>query len=137
MSSIRSSAGTLVYNPLLQPDVKLMLAEGDELGLQQFCEVLNPIIVAEVLQGLDPVDIWRVLSSTTIHRQAEIFETIEPSQQIDLIAAVDRPHLSQLVEAMSADDRVLIRKSRTTFNLVQPPNRNYFDVLRNKLKWGR
>ncbi len=34
-------------------------------------------------------------------------------------------------------DRIVIRKSRTTFNLVQPPNRNYFDVLRDKLKWGR
>lgn len=38
---------------------------------------------------------------------------------------------------MRSNDRVVIRKSRTTFNLVQPPNRNYFDVLRNKLKWGR
>ena len=38
---------------------------------------------------------------------------------------------------ISAEDKVLIRKSATTFNLVQPPNRNYFDVLRNKLKWGR
>lgn len=38
---------------------------------------------------------------------------------------------------MKADDRVRIRKSDTTFNLVQPPNRNYFDVLRDKLKWGR
>jgi len=34
-------------------------------------------------------------------------------------------------------DRIVIRKSNTTFNLVQPPNRNYFDVLRDKLKWGR
>src|SRR6476469_7419531 len=34
-------------------------------------------------------------------------------------------------------DRALIRKSKTAFNLVQPPNRNYFEVLRNKLKWGR
>jgi len=38
---------------------------------------------------------------------------------------------------MEAHDRVVIRKSSMTFNLVQPPNRNYFDVLRNKLKWGR
>lgn len=38
---------------------------------------------------------------------------------------------------MQAGDRVVIRKSATTFNLVQPANRNYFDVLRNKLKWGR
>lgn len=38
---------------------------------------------------------------------------------------------------MQAADRVLVRKSKTTLKLVQPPNRNYFDVLRNKLKWGR
>ncbi len=38
---------------------------------------------------------------------------------------------------LSAGDRVRIGKSATTFNLVKPANRNYFDVLRNKLKWGR
>jgi len=38
---------------------------------------------------------------------------------------------------LQAGDRAVIRKSKTAFNLVQPPNRNYFDVLRNKLKWGR
>lgn len=43
----------------------------------------------------------------------------------------------QIGYTMQTDDRVRIRKSRTTFNLVHPPNRNYFDVLRNKLKWGR
>jgi len=38
---------------------------------------------------------------------------------------------------LMVDDRVVIRKSKTTFNLVQPTNRNYFDVLRDKLRWGR
>ena len=38
---------------------------------------------------------------------------------------------------LQAGDRALIRKSKATFNLVQPANRNYFDVLRDKLKWGR
>lgn len=36
-----------------------------------------------------------------------------------------------------AGDRVVIRKSETNFNLVQPKNRNYFDLLRDKLRWGR
>jgi len=39
--------------------------------------------------------------------------------------------------SMRAGDRIRIRKSAATFNLVQPANRNYFDVLRDKLKWGR
>ena len=43
----------------------------------------------------------------------------------------------QIGYQMNASDLVTIRKSPTTLNLVQPPNRNYFDVLRNKLKWGR
>src|SRR5437870_433089 len=38
---------------------------------------------------------------------------------------------------LEAADRVVIGKSQTTFNLVQPMNRNYFDVLRDKLRWGR
>jgi NAD+ kinase len=33
-------------------------------------------------------------------------------------------------------DRVCVRKSDQTVLLVQSPNKNYFDVLRNKLKWG-
>ncbi|MBK9153236.1 MAG: NAD(+)/NADH kinase [Chloracidobacterium sp.] len=43
----------------------------------------------------------------------------------------------QIGHTMADGDRVKISKSRTTFNIIQPPNRNYFDVLRNKLKWGR
>ena len=38
---------------------------------------------------------------------------------------------------LEVEDRVFVRKSRTKFNIVQPTNRNYFDVLRDKLRWGR
>lgn len=38
---------------------------------------------------------------------------------------------------LQAGDRAVICKSDTAFNLVQPPTRNYFEVLRDKLKWGR
>ena len=43
----------------------------------------------------------------------------------------------QIGHDMQTNDVIKIKKSETTFNLVSPPNRNYFDVLRNKLKWGR
>ena len=39
--------------------------------------------------------------------------------------------------SLNVEDRVVIRKSSVAFNLVQPSNRNYFDVLRDKLRWGR
>lgn len=51
----------------------------------------------------------------------------------DVVLTLD----GQIGYEMLARDSVRIRKSETTFNMVQSPNRNYFDVLRNKLKWGR
>jgi magnesium transporter len=106
MSFAEPAASSRTYRPLLQPDLMLMLAENDAVGLQQFCEVLNPVIVAEVLSGLDPTSVWKVLLSTDIQHQAEILEFIEPTQQIELVASVDRGHLSKLIEAMSPDDRI-------------------------------
>ncbi len=38
---------------------------------------------------------------------------------------------------LEVEDRVHVRKSAMTFNLIQASTRNYFDVLRNKLRWGR
>ncbi len=38
---------------------------------------------------------------------------------------------------LKVDDKAIIRKSQNTFNLIQPTNRNYFEVLRTKLRWGR
>ncbi len=38
---------------------------------------------------------------------------------------------------LEAGDRVLIKKSRARFKIVQPTNRNYFEVLRDKLCWGK
>jgi NAD+ kinase len=38
--------------------------------------------------------------------------------------------------AVTPDDRICVRKSAHPILLVQSPDKNYFDVLRNKLKWG-
>ena len=37
---------------------------------------------------------------------------------------------------ISERDRVCVRKSEERVLLIQSPEKNYFDVLRNKLKWG-
>jgi magnesium transporter len=94
------------YHHLLQPDLRLMLQENDELGLREFCDALYPAVIAEVLDGLTVEEVWRVLNSSSIARQAEILAFVEPHQQLELVQTVDRKHLSQLIEAMSSDDRV-------------------------------
>jgi NAD+ kinase len=42
----------------------------------------------------------------------------------------------QINIGLSPDDRIMLRRSATTFDIVRPARRNYFEVLRTKLKWG-
>jgi NAD+ kinase len=63
---------------------------------------------------------------------AEIKLSMETSNE-EVVLTLD----GQVGFQLKKGDTVVIRKSSTTFDLVQPPNRNYFDVLRDKLKWGR
>jgi len=37
---------------------------------------------------------------------------------------------------LKATDRVTVQKSNVTVQLIAPADKNYFDVLRGKLKWG-
>ena len=62
--------------------------------------------------------------------------------EIELLLKTDNEEVALTLDGqvgfpLEVDDRVVIKKSRTTFNLIQPSNRNYFDVLRDKLRWGR
>jgi len=62
--------------------------------------------------------------------------------EIELLLKTDKEDVTLTLDGqvgfpLVVADHVRIRKSRTTFNLIQPSNRNYFDVLRDKLRWGR
>jgi NAD+ kinase len=67
---------------------------------------------------------------------------VPDAAEIELVLKTENEEVALTLDGqvgfqLQAGDRVKIRKSRTTFNLVEPPNRNYFDVLRDKLRWGR
>lgn len=62
--------------------------------------------------------------------------------EIDLLLKTENEEVALTLDGqfgfpLEVADRVKIRKSRTMFHLIQPSNRNYFDVLRDKLRWGR
>jgi NAD+ kinase len=61
------------------------------------------------------------------------FELILKTPREEVALTLD----GQVGMALEYEDRVRVRKSHTGFNLIQAHTRNYFDVLRNKLKWGR
>jgi len=100
-----------LYNSLLLPDLKIMLEEHDDAGMAEFCQVLHPAVIAEVMEGLEPERAWEVLSHCDAVHQAEVLEAFSLPYQVDLVSGIDRPRLSRIIEEMSPDDRVdLLRR---------------------------
>ncbi|WP_437204081.1 magnesium transporter [Planctomicrobium sp. SH664] len=95
-----------IFNSLLLPDLRLMLQEGDEAGLREFCDALYPAVAAEVLEGLEPEEAWKTLSYCKAPRQAEIFSFFDLSFQVKMVDSIEPEKLSKIIEEMSADDRV-------------------------------
>jgi NAD+ kinase len=55
------------------------------------------------------------------------------TQKEDVVLTLD----GQIGRPILPEHRVVIRKSLTSFRIVQPKSRNYFEVLREKLRWGK
>jgi len=92
--------------------------------------IIYPSMNAVVLTPICPFTLTN--RPIVVPDNAEIALTLDDENE-GVILSLD----GQTGYPMRAGDRVVIRKSRTTFNIVHPENRNYFDVLRDKLKWGR
>jgi magnesium transporter len=92
-------------NPILLPELRLMLADGDTAGLREVAEELHPATVAEFSEGLDDADVWRLLATVPVERQAEIFPYYPLPRQVELVMAANRAQLGQLLEWMAADNR--------------------------------
>ena len=92
--------------------------------------ILYPSMNALVLTPICP---FTMTNRPIVVPDDEAIEIILKNENEGVVLTLD----GQIGYQMKTGDAVSIRKSTTNFNLVRPPNRNYFDVLRNKLKWGR
>jgi magnesium transporter len=100
-----------MFDPLLLPELREMLIENDAAAMREFCDVFHAGVVAENLEALSVPDCWRVLSACGWRRRAEIFKFFSLPRQMELVAILDKPHLSALLEAMAPDDRVALLKN--------------------------
>ena len=61
-----------------------------------------------------------------------VVDLIFPQADNGVMLPVD----GQLQLNLHPGDQITVQRSQTTFDLIRPTNRNYFEVLRKKLKWG-
>ena len=105
--SLRADGGSTMYNRLLLlPDLRELLVADDTEGISGFCEALHPAAVAEVLEGLEANESWRVLACCSSEQQAVIFSYFDLPDQLQLVETVPRESFSRLIEEMAPDDRV-------------------------------
>ncbi|CAN5330795.1 hypothetical protein BH11PLA2_BH11PLA2_01570 [soil metagenome] len=97
-------------DPLFGPELRLMLDEEDTAALKALCEDLHPATVADAVEDFSPLEIWQIISPSSIRTQAAIFEYLPPARQLEMVDA-DRSKVGQLLTKMSHDDRVdLLRR---------------------------
>ncbi len=98
-------------NPLLLPEFRELLAEGDDATLAEVLTHMHPASVAEFSEGLSLEETWQLLDRARIDRQAEIFSFYPIDKQVEMASGVGRERMSALIEVMSPDDRVdLLRR---------------------------
>ncbi|MFM7249879.1 MAG: magnesium transporter [Planctomycetaceae bacterium] len=98
-------------NPLLLPELRGMLAEGDLEGLRALATEIHPASVADFSEGLDDAELWQLLDALPLERRADVFTYYPIARQVELVKATDRQHLGPLLEAMAPDNRVDLLKA--------------------------
>jgi NAD+ kinase len=91
--------------------------------------IVHPSMSAIVLTPICP----HMLSNRPVIVPGEsVVDLIFKRAEEELMLTTD----GQSCVSLLPDDRITLRRSPAKFNLVRPTNRNYFEVLRTKLKWG-
>jgi NAD+ kinase len=92
--------------------------------------ILNPTLPAIVITPICP----HMLANRplVVSDESRIELRLRAARAVDVYAALD----GQETFAFADDDRVVVTGSPRRLKLVKAPGRDYYEVLRTKLKWG-
>ena len=95
-----------MFNTLLLPEIREMLAENRSDELREFCQSLHPARAAVFMEGLSPEETWTVLLAAELETRVEIFGYLDRDKQYRLLTEQSRAQVAELVAEIAADDRV-------------------------------
>jgi len=93
-------------NTLYLPEIREMLAEGNEAALAEFCTALHPARTAEFMEGLAGREAWAVLQHAEMPLRVEIFGFLDEQKQIEIVETQDREEIARFIGELPPDDRV-------------------------------
>jgi len=92
-------------NPLLVPELRELIEEGNFEELRDFCEEGHPGVVAEFLSALPAEEAWTALRHVGLERRAEVFNNLDEELQTEIVEQITRGEVAQLIGEMPHDDR--------------------------------
>uniref|UniRef100_A0A7C4GGB2 Magnesium transporter MgtE n=1 Tax=candidate division WOR-3 bacterium TaxID=2052148 RepID=A0A7C4GGB2_UNCW3 len=92
-------------NPLLVPELRELVAEGQFEALREFCETTHPVVVAEMLSALEAAEAWEIMRHAAPALQAEVFTNLDQDRQVELLGILSRDDMARIVADMPPDDR--------------------------------
>ncbi len=93
----------------------------------------GPVIVPNVSAFIvTPICAHTLTNRPLVLPDTATIEVVLKTQRESAYLTVD----GQVGIAARSEDTVRLRKSSSYVELIQPPQKNYFEVLRQKLKWG-
>jgi magnesium transporter len=100
----------IMFNPLILPELREMLATDDEAELSAVMTELHSATIADFSEGLTVEETWHLLDHASVERQAEVFSFFPLDKQVEMVSGVGQDRMSKLLEAMKPDDRVDLLK---------------------------
>jgi len=91
--------------------------------------VVSPFVEAFMIT---PICAHTLTNRPLVLRDSAKIEIVVKSQREAAYLTVD----GQVGIATHSEDIIRVRKSDSCVELIQPPQRNYYEILRQKLKWG-
>lgn len=92
-------------HPLLAPDLRELIVDGDANALRDFFEGHHPADAAELLDDLAPGEALFVLKLLPDRQRAEMFSYLDPPLQDGVSEGMDIADLASLITHMSHDER--------------------------------
>jgi magnesium transporter len=92
-------------NPLLVPDLRELIKDGEVAGLRDFFVEHHPARLAELMDDLDTQDADAVFDVLPPRNRAEVLSYLEKDRQEQLVKAMPPKDAAELLHLMSHDER--------------------------------
>jgi magnesium transporter len=95
----------MLNNPLLIPDLRELLRDGEQEALREFFAEFHPARVAEVLEDLEPDEADAIFGLLEPRVRAEAMSYLPSESQTRIVEALPPPEAAELLHLMPHDDR--------------------------------